>query len=112
MSSRPARFMQKSKSHDDASDVYAPVGTARGRIARQGARLVQSRSPSSSPTRSAQHASGEPVRMQAYVSKCESVESLNDEENSSLLTKEEKKSMSNSSILVFFDGSDLQDTRV
>jgi len=43
--------MQKSRSHDDGSESYAPAGTARARIARQGARQTQGRSPSSSPTR-------------------------------------------------------------
>ena len=48
-SSRP-RYIQRSKSHDDPhADIHAPAGTARGRIARQGARMVRSRSPSSSP---------------------------------------------------------------
>ncbi|XP_052242651.1 protein unc-80 homolog isoform X2 [Dreissena polymorpha] len=50
-SSRP-RYIQRSKSHDDPqADIHAPAGTARGRIARQGARIVKSRSPSSSPIR-------------------------------------------------------------
>ena len=48
------RYIQRSKSHDDPhADIHAPAGTARGRIARQGARIVRSRSPSSSPVRAA-----------------------------------------------------------
>ncbi|KAL3872189.1 hypothetical protein ACJMK2_040132 [Sinanodonta woodiana] len=44
------RYIQRSKSHDDPhADIHAPAGTVRGRIARQGARIVRSRSPSSSP---------------------------------------------------------------
>ncbi|WAR09253.1 UNC80-like protein [Mya arenaria] len=50
-SSKP-RYIQRSKSHDDPhGDIHAPAGTARRRIARQGARMVRSRSPSSSPVR-------------------------------------------------------------
>lgn len=104
--------MQKSKSHDDASDSYAPAGTARGRIARHGARLLHSsRSPSSSPTYSppteARTRGGE-----SCLPRHESTESLNTGEDSSLLTKEEKKNLSNTTILVYFGGADLQDTRV
>lgn len=47
------RYIQRSKSHDDPhGDLNAPAGSARGRIARQGGRIVHSRSPSSSPARS------------------------------------------------------------
>lgn len=104
--------MQKSKSHDDASDAYAPAGTARGRIARHGARLLHSsRSPSSSPTHPSP--AGAPEREgEAYLTRSESTESLNTGEDSSLLTKEEKKNLSNTTILVYFGGSELQDTRV
>ncbi|XP_061164273.1 protein unc-80 homolog isoform X1 [Saccostrea echinata] len=46
------RYIQRSKSHDDPhGDQNAPSGSARGRIARQGGRIVHSRSPSSSPAR-------------------------------------------------------------
>ncbi|XP_048774238.1 protein unc-80 homolog isoform X3 [Ostrea edulis] len=46
------RYIQRSKSHDDPhGDLNAPAGSARGRIARQGGRIVHSRSPSSSPAR-------------------------------------------------------------
>ncbi|KAL4233067.1 Protein unc-80 [Mactra antiquata] len=56
--SRP-RYIQRSKSHDDPhADIHAPAGTARGRIARQGARMVRSRSPSSSPIRAKKSSSG------------------------------------------------------
>src|SRR6218665_1149435 len=105
--------MQKSKSHDDASDSYAPAGTARARIARHGARLMHSssRSPSSSPTHSL--TAGAPLKEgEAYLTRSESTEPLNTGEGSSLLTKEEKKNLPNTTILVYFGGSELQDTRV
>ncbi|KAK3087178.1 hypothetical protein FSP39_002695 [Pinctada imbricata] len=47
------RYIQRSKSHDDPHSAVIAPGTARGRIARQGARMVRSRSPSSSPVRAA-----------------------------------------------------------
>lgn len=57
-SSRP-RYIQRSKSHDDPhADIHAPAGTVRGRIARQGARMVRSRSPSSSPVGTSKSRSG------------------------------------------------------
>ena len=48
---------------------------------------------------------------QAYVAECDSIESLGMEENSALL-KEEEKSKSENSLLIFFDGTDVQDTCV
>ena len=77
------RYIQRSKSHDDPHfDVHAPAGTVKGRIARQGARIVRSRSPSNSPVSS-------PVRnvnvSQAYITHYDSNDSLNATEFSSLL---------------------------
>ena len=48
---------------------------------------------------------------QAYVAECDSIESLGMEENSALL-REEEKSKSENSLLIFFDGTDVQDTCV
>ena len=62
LQSRP-RYIQRSKSHDDPhGDIHAPAGTARGRIARQGARIVRSRSPSSSPVRKPKSPTGSPAQ--------------------------------------------------
>lgn len=52
-----------------------------------------------------------PSSSQAYVMKCDSIESLSNEENLALLQSEDK-SKSTSSLLIFFDGSDVQDTCV
>ena len=136
-SSRP-RFMPKAKSHDDGTEVHVSAGTARGRIiARQGmwAQSGQrSRSPSTSPVRchsspgTAAGASAamvtatgvpmatgiSPTGSQTYMAKCDSIESLNTEENSALL-KEDDKSKSQSSLLIYFDEHDMdnmQDTCV
>lgn len=101
------RYLPRSKSHDEGSSV-SPVsaGTARGRIARQGHRLIRSRSPSSSPSRAQRISQNSldrcPVQTQAYVTKCDSVESLGTEENAALL-KPEDKSKSESSLLIYFD---------
>ena len=102
-SSQP-RFIPKSKSHDDGSDAHVSGGTARGRIARQGARAVQSqsRSPSISPTHHTVHS---PTQPQTYLVRSDSMESINTEENAALLKKEEN-SHSQSSLLIFFDGNE------
>ena len=95
------------------------AGTARGRIARQGHRLMRSRSPSTSPSRiqtrvavapapssvTTTSSSPQHVHSQAYVTKCDSVESLGNEENAALL-KPEDKSKSESSLLIYFDKED------
>ena len=47
-----------------------------------------------------------PSQSQAYVSKCDSVESLNSGENAALLKKEEK-TRSQSSLLIFFDDKEI-----
>ena len=105
--------MQKSKSHDDANDSYAPAGTARGRIARHGARLLQqTRSPSSSPTHQVASCSERPTEGEFLLTKSESSESLNAREDSSLLTKDEKSSRSNAGLMLFFDPGDMKDTCV
>lgn len=88
------RYIQRSKSHDDPhAEVHAPAGTVKGRIARQGARIVRSRSPSSSPVHSPVHSPvRSPVRSpvhsaisQAYITHYDSNDSLNANEFSSLL---------------------------
>ncbi|CAG2255351.1 UNC80 [Mytilus edulis] len=89
MKTNRQRYIQRSKSHDDPHVDSAP-GTVKGRIARQGARIVRSRSPSNSPVRS-------PVRSpvqnaaisQAYISHYDSTDSLNTNEFSSLLKETE-----------------------
>ena len=48
---------------------------------------------------------------QTYVAQCDSIESLGMEENSALL-RDEEKSKSENSLLIFFDGTDVQDTCV
>ena len=106
------RFIPRSKSHDDGGQPRSGgAGTVRGRIARQGARLVRSRSPSSSPVRRYTSPSLSPAQSQTYVNKCDSVESLNNEENLALL-QEEEKTKSQSSLVIFFDGTEMQDTCV
>ena len=113
VSSGPTRYLPRSKSHDEGgSESPAAAGTVRGRIARQGARNARSRSPSTSPSR-AQYTSpsASPTQGQTYVTKCDSIESLSNEENSALL-KAEDKSKSESSLLIYFDGDDVQDTCV
>ncbi|KAL5011899.1 hypothetical protein ScPMuIL_010450 [Solemya velum] len=115
VASRP-RYVQRSKSHDDPNaDFNAPAGTVRGRIARQGARIVRSRSPSSSPVRSPVRAgsspAASPTHSQAYVVRCDSSESLNVNESSALLREDESDSQN--SLCIFFDeGGKMRDTIV
>ncbi len=54
------------------------------------------------------------VNEQTYhVTECDSVDSLGlDEREDSALLKEEEKSQSENSLLIFFDGTDVQDTCV
>lgn len=108
--------MPKAKSHDDSTDVHVSSGTARGRIiARQGMwaqAASRSRSPSSSPTRCRPAVAGAAApptssSPDTYMMKCDSIESLNTEENSALL-KEEDKSKSQSSLLIYFDEHELE----
>ncbi|XP_071097692.1 protein unc-80 homolog [Haliotis cracherodii] len=95
--SRP-RFVPRSKSHDDPSlDPRPPTG----RIYRQGARIVRSRSPSLSPASSPQPTRRPPPPLdaaspQAYVvTRCDSSDSLSANESSALLRDDDKsKSMS------------------
>ncbi|XP_021380201.1 protein unc-80 homolog isoform X3 [Mizuhopecten yessoensis] len=99
--SRP-RYIQRSKSHDDPhGDFHAP-GTARGRIARQGARIVRSRSPSCSPVRVGQSPTASPTRNQAYISQYDSSDSLNANESSALL-KDDDSLSSPQSMCIYFD---------
>ena len=140
----------KSKSHDAGDELVGGCGTARARIARQGARGgggggggsssgERSRSPSHSPARldssSNQPQPNSPVSgmptsssagivtsaasgalppsscAQAYVAKCDSVESLNCGESAALLNMEDT-SRSQTSLLIYFDDKDMQDTVV
>ena len=103
-------------------------GTARARIARQGAQrganAVRSRSPSTSPVRqpkspptSPSKAIPTPIRPPApaapetYISRTDSVESITSSENSALL-KDEEKNHSQNSLCIYFDTNDVQDTCV
>ena len=106
------RYLTRSKSHEDR-DSQAAIGTARRRIARQGARMVKSRSPSQSPSRHTSPATS-PTTSEAYnVDKCDSVESLSSipGENSALL-KEEEKMYSMSSLLICFDENEAPNSYV
>ncbi|CAE1324419.1 UNC80 [Acanthosepion pharaonis] len=108
---RKQRYIQRSKSHDDPSaDIHAPAGTARGRIARQGARIVRSRSPSGSPVRHRHHhhqsANVSPATSQTYmVARCDSSDSINVNESSALL-KDDEKNKSQTSLCIYFDGAE------
>ncbi|XP_052063828.1 protein unc-80 homolog [Mytilus californianus] len=89
MKTNRQRYIQRSKSHDDPHVDSAP-GTVKGRIARQGARIVRSRSPSSSPVRSPVRSPvGNAAISQAYISHYDSTDSLNANEFSSLLKDNE-----------------------
>ena len=110
----------KTKSYD-ADDIVGGCGTARARIARAGIRTgagARSRSPSHSPVRPVKEprspspaATCTASASQAYVAKCDSVESLNCGENAALLNSEDK-SRSQTSLLIYFDDKDMQDTVV
>ncbi|XP_036354476.1 protein unc-80 homolog isoform X2 [Octopus sinensis] len=114
---RKQRYIQRSKSHDDPSaDIHAPAGTARGRIARQGARIVRSRSPSGSPVRHHyehhhhQSTNVSPATSQTYmVTRCDSSDSINTNENSALL-KDDEKNQAQAALCIYFDGSELDDS--
>eukprot|EP00918_Siedleckia_nematoides_P035167 GHVU01076413.1.p1 GENE.GHVU01076413.1~~GHVU01076413.1.p1 ORF type:complete len:105 (+),score=12.53 GHVU01076413.1:1-315(+) len=104
--------MARSRSQDDGGgDVHVTTGSSRGRIARQGARMIRSRSPSLSPSRHTSPFSS-PIQSQTYMTKCDSLESLSNDGEHAALLKESEKSKSHSSLLIFFDGSDVQDTCV
>ncbi|CAH1781834.1 unnamed protein product, partial [Owenia fusiformis] len=92
-----ARYI--SKSQEDILKSAAPPGTVRGRIARQGARIVRSRSPSTSPVRhsgtpSPTHSIGaQSAPGGTYMRKGDSTDSVNSE-NAALLKSEDRLTQS------------------
>jgi hypothetical protein len=128
-----ARFLQKSKSHEsdtpivvEATTSHVPSGTARARIARHGVRLVHSRSPSSSPTR---HGSSrdrtlgiaelDTFRTEPGSPPSSDVEGEKHDESEPLVGVEVGPAVMSTaaapgqtSILLYFDDTDLKDTRV
>ncbi|XP_064639472.1 protein unc-80 homolog [Lineus longissimus] len=113
-------YIPKSKSNEDGPfETHHAAGTARARIARQGGRIIRSRSPSTSPVRHARSPATSPTRepelervqQQTYMSRTDSVESITTSENSALL-KQDEKTKSQSSLCIYFDANDVQDTCV